>query len=120
MKSNQRVIAKVLVPGKPEENCSGCRICEVVCSMFHEHVCNPKKARIGVVSVEPGVDYPILCTHCERPECLEHCASGAIIRNDETGTIMLLSEKCTGCGDCVDACVRGAIFLHPTTGKPLI
>ena len=31
-----------------KETCTGCRICEIVCSLSHERVINPEKSRIYI------------------------------------------------------------------------
>ncbi|WP_309493696.1 4Fe-4S dicluster domain-containing protein [Candidatus Hecatella orcuttiae] len=94
--------------------CTGCRICELSCAFLHEHVLNPKKARVRVVRREEGQDIPVACRHCEKPACIEACPEGAIRKVEKTGLVVINQKKCTGCTLCVDACPYDAIFMHPS------
>jgi Fe-S-cluster-containing hydrogenase component 2 len=41
------------------KKCTGCRICELVCSLSHDGECNPLKSRIRVFNIEEeGIDMP--------------------------------------------------------------
>lgn len=101
------------------ERCAGCRVCQLICSLFHFKVNNPKKSRIGVQTLfpEPGVNKPIVCRQCKNPACMEVCPTGAITVED--GIVKLDEEKCDGCLACVDACPFGALFTHPDIPYPL-
>jgi len=94
--------------------CVGCRICEMVCSFHWEKTLNPKKARIRVRRVDPGLDIVVACRNCAEPWCVEACPEDALRRNKK-GIIVVDKKKCRGCGSCVEACPFGAIFLNPET-----
>lgn len=91
--------------------CTGCRICEIVCSFTKEGVINPALARIKVVREEHGVDKPISCRHCARPKCVAVCAEKAIII--DRGRVTVIAEKCNGCWECIEACPMGAMVPLP-------
>jgi len=93
--------------------CTGCRICELYCSLCHERVLNPKKARLRVVRMEPAIDKPIACRQCADPPCAKVCPANAIARNAAADMVVVDEAKCIGCGACVEACPFGAIWLHP-------
>jgi len=57
--------------------CSGCRICELVCSFTFEKVIDPNKARIKVIT-RGHLDKPIACRNCQDAPCLEACKSRAL------------------------------------------
>lgn len=114
------IVAYVDPPVEPEDYCSGCRICELVCAFAHEKTSNPKKARIRVVHVGLGIDYPIVCRQCSVPKCAEKCPTDAIMRNENTGLVSVVEEKCIGCGVCIESCPFGAITLHPDKGTALL
>jgi len=102
----QRVI--VVEPDK----CTGCRICELVCSFFKEGECNPTKSRIRVVSFrEHGIDQPVLCLQCEDPPCMATCPVGALKWDTKVGAVILNTESCIGCKLCMMVCPIGAISL---------
>jgi len=100
----------------PKE-CTGCRICELFCAFFHEKALNPKKARLRVIRLEPGIDYPVACRHCEEPKCLQACPVGAIKRIPEKGLVLIDRKKCNGCKLCVEACPYSAIFIDKERNK---
>ena len=76
-----------------EELCSGCRNCEMWCSLMHaeEAAFNPLKAKIHIVKdVGARVNMPIVdcdARHCDRnqkgePICVEMCPTGTLVFSD--------------------------------------
>ncbi|MBS7625691.1 4Fe-4S dicluster domain-containing protein [Candidatus Bathyarchaeota archaeon] len=98
-----------------EGRCTGCRLCELTCSMSHSGAFNPDKARIRVVTFDGGLDIPTTCNQCGL--CLDRCPVNLIKLNPKTGSITIDEEKCTGCGVCIEWCPIGAISLNPETSK---
>ncbi len=64
------------------EKCRGCRLCEAVCSLFHEKVINPSRARIHVIKWENDdfyVPVTIKCDTCNGdPYCVKFCIPGSL------------------------------------------
>jgi len=85
--------------------CTGCRICELICSFEHYNVFNPKKARIRVFRRD-SVEEVSYCRQCG--ECIEVCPEEVIV--SENG-IVTIKDNCTGCGVCVDECPFSAIVI---------
>jgi formate dehydrogenase iron-sulfur subunit len=56
-----------------------------------------------------------VCKHCVRAGCLEVCPTGAIIRT-EFDTVVIQSDVCNGCRDCIGACPFGVIDINPASG----
>jgi formate dehydrogenase iron-sulfur subunit len=56
-----------------------------------------------------------VCKHCVRAGCLEVCPTGAIIRT-EFDTVVIQSDVCNGCRDCIGACPFGVIDINPVAG----
>jgi formate dehydrogenase iron-sulfur subunit len=56
-----------------------------------------------------------VCKHCAQAGCLEVCPTGAIIRT-EFDTVVIQSDVCNGCRDCVGACPFGVIGINPVSG----
>lgn len=95
------------------ENCTGCRICEAICSAVKENTINPRKARIHVVTAYPGiVDSPVACRQCDEPPCVDVCPVGALNVDQKTKAILVDANTCIGCELCVNACPYGAVTIH--------
>ena len=90
-------------------NCTGCRRCEMWCSMKHKKVINTERSAIHVLRREPSIDIPLVCLQCGN--CLGACPKDAIQRNKKTGAIEIKLDLCTGCGFCLTACPYGLITM---------
>jgi Fe-S-cluster-containing hydrogenase component 2 len=94
--------------------CTGCRMCEMACSLHHEQACGRSYARVKVVKFElEGIDMPVLCQHCTSAPCTTLCPTGALVRDEPTGAVVLLDQLCIGCRMCAIACPFGAIGIDP-------
>jgi Fe-S-cluster-containing hydrogenase component 2 len=96
-----------------KEKCSGCGLCEYVCSMVNEKTFNPDKSRIRVTRMNLFVNVAVSCRKCEDPLCVASCPKYALSQEENTGIIRVNEHACTGCGWCVGACPFGALNLHP-------
>ena len=56
-----------------------------------------------------------VCKHCVKAPCLEVCPTGAITRT-EFDTVVIQSDACNGCRDCISACPFGVIEVNPASG----
>ena len=93
------------------EKCTGCGRCQAACSAAHDGVFAPSLARLGMENFPLlGRSVPSVCFQCANPDCLAACPEGAI-SHDESGTVLVHIDKCTGCGSCVDACPWGQIRM---------
>ncbi|OIP92382.1 MAG: electron transporter [Syntrophobacterales bacterium CG_4_8_14_3_um_filter_58_8] len=100
------------------DKCTGCRLCELVCSVMHEGVSNPAKSRIQVVKWEDEGRYiPMICQQCEDAPCQSVCPVGAISRDKEFGFLKVDYDVCIGCRLCVSICPFGAMNYNKTTRK---
>lgn len=92
------------------EKCIGCRLCEQWCSISHENVINPAKARINILrDHERQIDFAVYCHQCTEAPCIEACKQfQALSRDKVTGAIVVDEEKCVGCRRCIRACPYGA------------
>jgi len=94
------------------EKCTGCRICEIVCSFHKERECNPTKSRIHIIKWEDaGIDVPIVCQQCEIPICERVCPVEAISRDQKTGAMIIDYNVCIGCRMCLMACPFGGMSI---------
>lgn len=101
------------------DTCTGCRNCELACSVIHTKTFNPARSRIQILKNEAqSILVPMVCLHCENPLCAEACPAGAIIENKH-GILYVNSEDCIGCSNCVTACIYGGIEIDPVTTKAI-
>lgn len=92
------------------EKCTGCRNCELVCSVRHYGVSNPSLSSIQVVKWDHiGVYIPMSCQQCEDAPCLEVCPKDAIYRDDMFESVAINHDLCIGCRMCLAACPFGAM-----------
>jgi Fe-S-cluster-containing hydrogenase component 2 len=101
------------------EKCTGCRICEIICSFEKENAINPRKSRIRVVTIYPGIiDQPVVCKQCK--SCVAVCPVGAISVNGKSEAALVNVEVCVGCKQCVNVCPFSAINFDVEKNVPLI
>jgi len=101
------------------EQCSGCRICEVVCAIEHFGVNNPKKAAVKVLNIypHPVIKMPIICSQCSEPACAKVCPVDALSWID--GVVQLDTEECISCDKCIESCPFGAMYAHDDCEYPI-
>ncbi len=101
------------------DRCSGCRLCEMVCTLRQEGEVIPSLSRIRINSDSlSGKDVNItLCHQCRAPNCLLACPLDAIQVDERTGARIVNEERCTGCGLCVQECHLGEIWLNKANRK---
>ena len=93
--------------------CSGCRRCEIVCSLRHEGKIWPEASRIRIFMLVPGIEIPHLCVQCHNYPCVESCPIEALSVDSKTGAVLVDKDKCTACGLCIEACPGKVPYIHP-------
>jgi carbon-monoxide dehydrogenase iron sulfur subunit len=93
--------------------CSGCRKCEIACSLFHENRIWPDASRIRVFMLVPGLEFPHFCAQCEDYPCVKACPVDALSVSRKTGAVLVNNKKCIACGKCIDACPGRIPHMHP-------
>jgi len=100
------------------EKCTGCRLCEMVCSVFKEGVCDPPKARIHVIKWDKeGFYIPMFCQQCEEPLCAAVCPVNAIQMDSTLNRFLVDKELCVGCKSCISICTFGGIGFNEKDRK---
>jgi Fe-S-cluster-containing dehydrogenase component len=119
--------------------CVGCHACAVACKEWNDGGQfgplpdeNPYGReplgvwfnRVHSYDVEPvektkpamTVHFPRSCLHCETPDCVTVCPTGASYKRAEDGIVLVDEDKCIGCKLCSWACPYGAREYSETRG----
>ena len=116
--------------------CVGCHACAVNCKEWntggHSAPLTDLNAygkdpngvwfnRIHVYETDDGentrtVNFPRSCLHCETPDCVTVCPTGASYKREEDGIVLVDADKCIGCKLCSWACPYGAREFDKTDG----
>ncbi|MFQ5666912.1 MAG: 4Fe-4S dicluster domain-containing protein [Candidatus Binatia bacterium] len=100
--------------------CTGCRLCEIACSLHQDGVANPAAARLAVVRWDDdALHVPTVCQQCDVAMCEQVCQPRALSRDAATAALVVSRELCIGCRLCVVACPYGAMSVHPV-GRQVI
>jgi len=85
--------------------CIGCLTCVTACVISHES-CDSRN-RVTIDSKTKVA--PIFCRHCDKPECVYTCMTGAMSKNKETEYVEYNKERCASCYMCIMACPYGVL-----------
>lgn len=122
--SQQRLIETGLVDGTnlllmDMQLCVRCGNCSLACHRVHGQ---SRLVRRGIQVTRPATKSliaqpqsllsPSVCMHCQDPECLTGCPTGAIQRM-VGGQVDIDPKTCIGCGDCATQCPYNAISMAP-------
>jgi carbon-monoxide dehydrogenase iron sulfur subunit len=67
------------------------------------------ESRNSIKTNDAGSFFPLFCRHCNDPECVSSCMSGAMTKNDENGLVLYDKEQCASCFMCVMNCSFGIL-----------
>jgi Fe-S-cluster-containing hydrogenase component 2 len=102
------------------DRCSGCSICQLVCSERLLGGYNPHRAVLRVDHQRENLyHFPVVCHQCGNAYCLNVCPTGAISLEERTGAKVIDPDKCIGCGTCARYCPLGVIRIDPESRKSL-
>ena len=97
--------------------CVGCLACSIACKVVNSVPVGSywnKVLRIGPNPRTKGGQWPdvytyfltVQCQHCENPECVKVCPTGASHKLED-GTVQIDKSKCIGCQFCAMSCRTG-------------
>lgn len=105
--------------------CDGCKNCSIACMQAHQQ--DTKGSIHGLNLSDPNVESrneilldskgnyrPLFCRHCDQPECVASCMSGALEKDPVSGHVQYDKERCGACFMCVMNCPFGV--LKPDQG----
>lgn len=94
--------------------CTGCGICEMLCSAEKEGAFYPELSRIHLVHLDEKIAVSIACRFCEDTPCIKACPREALTMDEAKNVIRVDKMRCIGCGWCIEACDFGAIVMKRT------
>lgn len=110
--------------------CQGCLNCTLACMAEHnekgksifdldlEDIRNESRSYIALDS--EGRVAPIFCRHCDEPECVAACMSGAMTKDSSNGIVKYNKDKCASCFMCVMSCPFGVLKADDTNKKVIL
>ncbi|MDR0363303.1 MAG: 4Fe-4S dicluster domain-containing protein, partial [Planctomycetota bacterium] len=111
------------------DKCQGCLGCAVACMAEH----NPAgksvydldmASRENVIHNNVLLDAaakptPVFCRHCDDPDCVRACMSGAMTKDPATGRVAHDAERCASCYMCVMSCPYGVLKVDMATRRTI-
>ena len=85
--------------------CIGCLTCVTACIVSHDS-CD---SRDRVTLSSDFTETQIFCRHCDRPECVYTCQTGAMRKDKESGFVLYDKSRCSSCYMCLMACPYGVL-----------
>ena len=80
------------------DNCSGCRICELICSMVKFGEYNPQKSHIKLIrNREMDVNLVAIDSHCDFcATCVQWCPNDALAVVDAQAAVLIRKQNKIG------------------------
>ncbi len=107
--------------------CTGCKACMIACKDKHDVPLGVFRRRVvecvgGTWTQHPDGTFTqnivayyvsIACNHCENPQCVASCPTGAHRKDDTLGIVYIDADRCVGCGNCRWNCPYTAPQMDP-------
>ena len=72
-----------------DSRCTGCRLCEMICSLFRTNGVRPSDARCRIIRKGDLSIVAVFCRHCDDAPCMDACVVEAIKRDSGTGAVII-------------------------------
>ncbi|MCI8957678.1 4Fe-4S dicluster domain-containing protein [uncultured Bacteroides sp.] len=112
------------------EKCDGCKNCSAACMQAHRKtpgtiydldLTDPEhESRNRILKDAHGHYRPIFCRHCDEPECVKSCMSGALCKDPDSGHVFYDETRCGSCFMCVMNCPFGVLKPDTMTSSKVI
>jgi anaerobic carbon-monoxide dehydrogenase iron sulfur subunit len=110
--------------------CTGCLNCSFACMAEHNEkgkgvydldLQDPKNSSRNFISLDlDGKPTPIFCRHCDEPECVISCMSGAMTKYLATGLVSYDATKCAACFMCIMSCPYGVLSENKESRQVIV
>lgn len=112
-----------------KELCTGCKNCVLACMLKSsndrdiytldlENIDNDSMGHIELDKYDKPV--PIICRHCDEPECVLTCMSGAMVKDKKSGIVSYNERKCGSCYMCIMSCPYGVLKSDEKTKQIIL
>ena len=100
------------------DKCDGCKNCSVACMQAHTpdstlyslDLTESLMESRNTILLDSGMKYiPLFCRHCDKPECVGSCMSGAMAKDPVSGHVRYDVNRCGQCFMCVMNCPFGVL-----------
>ena len=112
------------------DKCDGCKNCNAACMQSHRedsgdiytlNLRDPSnESRNYILQDAAGRYIPLFCRHCDDPECVMSCMSGALTKIKFSGLVLYDKDKCGSCFMCVMNCPYGVLKPDRVTQSKVI
>jgi Fe-S-cluster-containing hydrogenase component 2 len=106
--------------GHSPDVCTGCGLCDLMCSLYHEGEQGQSLSRGELVGDRLASEFTFnVCRQCPSPKCYGACPNqDKALCKDGAGSTYINAGECDGCGDCIEACPFDPprIKMHPEKG----
>lgn len=110
--------------------CQGCLNCTLACIAEHSSEVktiydidlqdSSNESRCYIALDKDGKPTPIFCRHCDEPECVAACMSGAMSKDLKSGIVSYNEKKCASCFMCVMSCPYGVLKADEENSKVIL
>ena len=113
------------------DRCDGCKNCSIACMQAHRADASGtvydldltdtgNESRNFILLGKSNQYIPLFCRHCDEPECVISCMSGALTKDPATGHVQYDADKCGSCFMCVMNCPFGVLKPDRSTQSKVI
>lgn len=112
------------------EKCIGCYNCVLACMVvkntrtnnIYDFKTNDLRAssRLHLEKDVFNNPIPLVCRHCDEPECVLTCISGAMTKDEITGIVHYDINQCASCFMCIMSCPYGILKPDNKTRKTIV
>lgn len=99
------------------DRCIDCEKCKAACAETNKVPSYGFRTTVLERPIPDGIDQkreflPVLCNHCNVPQCTRVCPTKATYKDPRNGIVMVDTKKCIGCLSCQLACPYNARYFN--------
>ena len=109
------------------DKCQGCLGCSLACmaehnpagkSVYDLALADPANSVLNNIQADAASrPTPVFCRHCDDPDCVRACMSGAMTKDLATGRGSYARDRCAACYMCLMSCRFGVLKVDRPTRR---